>query len=66
MGVDALLALVVSWFRLAEMRARRDTEASFGSLFVLKERARPSGRVGGGALSLPGAVPVAPDVGSSV
>lgn len=57
--------------RFAEIRARIDTLASLGSLFVLKDRARPSGRCCGGALSVAG-VPllvvaaVAPDVGNSV
>lgn len=52
-----------SWFRFAEIRARRDTEASLGSLLVLMERSRPSGRGGGGMFSEPGGTP---DVGSSV
>lgn len=65
------LAWFCSWPRFAEIRARIDTLASLGSLFVLNERARPSGRCCGGALSVTG-VPlltvaaVAPDVGSSV
>lgn len=56
--------------RFAEIRASIDTFTSLGSLFVLSERARPSGRCCG-ALSVAG-VPllavaaVAPDVGSSV
>jgi hypothetical protein len=60
-----------SWPRFAEIRARIDTLASLGSLFVLNERARPSGLCCGGALSVAG-VPlltvaaVTPDVGSSV
>jgi hypothetical protein len=60
-----------SWPRFAEIRAKIDTLASLGSLFVLRERARPSGCCCGGALSVAG-VPllavaaVAPDVGSSV
>jgi hypothetical protein len=43
------------------MRAKRETDPSFGSLFVLRERARPSERGGGGTAS-----PAAPDGGSSV
>jgi hypothetical protein len=61
-----------SWPRFAEIRARIDTLTSLGSLLVLSERARPSGRCCcRGALSVAG-VPllavaaVAPDVGSSV
>lgn len=54
---------VLSWVRFAEIRARRDVETSLGSLFVLADRARPSGFVGGGAPSAPGG---APDAGSSV
>ena len=60
-----------SWPRFAEIRARIDTLASLGSLLVLNERARPSGRSCGGTLSVAG-VPllavaaVAPDVGNSV
>jgi hypothetical protein len=65
-GVETPLELVepeASWLRFAEMRARRDTDASLGSLFVLMERSRPSGRGGGGTFSEPGG---APEVGSSV
>ena len=62
MGVDAVGLL------LAEMRARRERDASFGSLLVLIERARPSGRCCNGAFSAPGvpAVGGAPELGSSV
>ena len=49
--------------RFAEMRARSELDTSFGSLFVLDERARPSGFAGGGAPSAPGPPP---DAGSSV
>jgi hypothetical protein len=45
-----------------EMRARRDTDPSLGSLLVLRERARPSCAVGGGGI----ASPLGPDGGSSV
>ena len=45
------------------MRARSELETSFGSLFVLDERARPSGFAGGGAPSAPGGPP---EAGSSV
>lgn len=38
----APLPLAVSC-RLAEMRAKSEVDASFVSLFVLEERARPSG-----------------------
>jgi hypothetical protein len=63
----ARLFVFESWPRFAEIRARMDTLASLGSLFVLSERSRPSGRCGG-ALSVAGVplLPVAPDVGSSV
>ena len=47
--------------RLA-IRASNETDASFGSLFVLMERARPSDERGGGGAASP---PV-PDGGSSV
>ena len=53
----------LSCVRFAEMRARSELETSFGSLFVLDERARPSGFVGGGAPSAPGGPP---EAGSSV
>lgn len=46
-GVDVLLVLE-SWLRLAEIRARSDTPPSLGSLLVLKDLARPSGRGAGG------------------
>lgn len=61
-GVDAVGLL------LAEIRARRERDASFGSLLVLIERERPSGRCCIGALSAPGvpAVGGAPELGSSV
>lgn len=58
-----------SWFRLAEIRASSEMDASFGSLLVLKERVRPSGCDDGGPPSVADAAPVvavAPDVGSSV
>lgn len=45
------------------MRARSELETSFGSLFVLDERARPSVFTGGGAPSAPGGPP---EAGSSV
>jgi hypothetical protein len=58
-----------SWFRLAEIRASSEMDASLGSLLVLKERVRPSGCDDGGPASVADVVPVAavaPDVGSSV
>jgi len=66
-GVAPLFCAELSWPRLAEIRARREIEASLGSLLVLGERTRPSGRGGGGVLSAPpGVAPDVPDVGSSV
>ncbi len=55
--------IAFSCVRFAEMRARSELETSFGSLFVLEERARPSGFGGGGAPSAPGGPP---EAGSSV
>ena len=54
---------IASCVRFAEMRARSELDTSFGSLFVLDERARPSGLAGGGAPSAPGGPP---EAGSSV
>lgn len=60
-GVAFAAALVLSWLRLAEMRARSETG---GSLESLSERLRvASVTFGGGAPSAPGG---APEAGSSV
>ena len=62
---------VDSWVRLPEIRARRETFVSLGSLMVLSERPRPSD-ICCVVLSVPGVVappvtgPVTPAVGSSV
>ncbi len=53
----------LSCVRFAEMRASSELETSFGSLFVLDERARPSTFVGGGTPSVLGGPPAE---GSSV
>lgn len=68
-AVGVVIPAFCSSFRFAAMRARSDDCASFGSLFVLMERARPSG-AGGVALLVsvfaPGAPGGVPDCGSSV
>ena len=55
--------IAFSWLRFAARRAKSELETSLGSLFVLAERARPSGFDGGGAPSAPGGPP---EAGSSV
>lgn len=56
-----------SWFRFPEIRAKSDTLASLGSLFVLSERSRPS-ECCCVVFSIAGVPPgpVPPDVGNSV
>ena len=56
--------IAFSCVRFAVIRASSELEdTSLGSLFVLDDRARPSGLLGGGVPSAPGAAPLA---GSSV
>jgi hypothetical protein len=66
-GVELVLPVPLeeaSWFRFADIRARRELpEVSLGSLFVLEERSRPTVCEGGGVPSEPGAPPLE---GSSV
>jgi len=61
----------VSWVRLPEIRAKRETFVSLGSLLVLSERPRPSDSCCvvlsvPGVVAPPGTGPATPAVGSSV